>query len=95
MGKFTQDEYRRYLQSPYWNRVRGLLMYQRGGKCEICKSPKRLEAHHLRYINLRRELSNLQDLQLLCHDCHVKLTLDSRKKKKNTLAKRIIRFILK
>lgn len=71
-------ELSRYYRSPYWNRVRGLLMYQRDGKCERCGSAEWLQAHHRTYAHLYSELSHMGDLELLCKGCHDGVTYSSR-----------------
>jgi len=72
----------RYYRSPYWNRVRGKLLYERGGKCEKCSSTKFLQAHHTSYDNWMSELSHMQDLQLLCKICHDTITTKNRRKRR-------------
>jgi 5-methylcytosine-specific restriction endonuclease McrA len=56
-----------------WNKVRGLLMYERGGACEDCGSTADLQAAHLTYAHFMMELSHLSDLRLLCRPCHEKM----------------------
>ena len=59
-------------------------VYKRAkGKCEKCSSKRILEFHHIKPrgfgIDDRKE-----NLQLLCHDCHIeikRITIDTKKKK--------------
>lgn len=81
--KVSWDELSRYYESPYWNMVRGLLMYQRGGKCEKCASPSRLQAHHKTYDHLFSELSHMGDMMLLCKECHDGVTKAARAKRRS------------
>lgn len=76
------DQLSLYYRSPYWNRVRGALLYERGGRCEDCGSTAWLQCHHLTYAHLFTELSHLKDLRLLCRSCH---ELAERKKKALTV----------
>lgn len=50
-------------------------VYQKAdGKCEICGSEEKLEAHHI--VSLRQNFSKALDItngQLLCEDCHTRM----------------------
>ena len=62
------NEYREYLFSPKWHRIRQRKFKQVGRKCELCGALDKIEVHHLTYQRLFRE--RLGDLQVLCKSCH-------------------------
>ena len=70
-GKYHIDYYA-YLQTPHWKEVRNLKLHQVGGKCQLCGATKRLEIHHNSYEHLGKEEYYLNDLIVLCHECHAK-----------------------
>jgi len=67
--------YDEYLQTPEW-RERAAQVKMLRGKCAKCGSRERLEAHHLTYE--RRGHEDMADLQVLCHDCHMRTHDDHR-----------------
>jgi 5-methylcytosine-specific restriction endonuclease McrA len=91
----TQN-YRIYLQSAQWQRLRNAVIARSVagdpnanvhlGKCEVCGyRPWRtgvLQVHHLTYANLYHE--HLTDLQLVCPNCHKKLTAEQKAKATDT-----------
>jgi len=60
----------KYYKTAHWQQVRREKYKQAGGKCEKCKSRKKLETHHIHYRSLYHE--KLTDLQLLCSKCHTR-----------------------
>lgn len=76
--QFSNDFYR----SNQWKRCRDALIKSRGGMCEECRKnglivTARLEAHHIIPLTPENitdpEISlNLDNLLLLCRDCHEK-----------------------
>jgi hypothetical protein len=69
MAKYFSPEYKRYLQSPQWKRLRRLAISSVDGFCQRCKQPKKdLEVHHKNYNNFGNE--DLSDLEVLCKSCH-------------------------
>lgn len=64
--------YRAYLKSEAWQERRKKLYRDRGGRCEDCgrELGGRYHAHHTSYANVGNE--SLQELLLLCEDCHAK-----------------------
>lgn len=73
---YSRMPYREYLQTDYWHLVRRALISKRGLQCQCCgRMPRwirdlQIEAHHLTYANRGNEFRNLDDLALLCRDCH-------------------------
>lgn len=85
------EEYKSYLKSDKWKEIRSTLFKMRGKKCENCSRTKALHIHHLTYDRIFNE--RLDDLQILCKDCHKrkhvkpKLTLAQKVLKKKRAAK--------
>lgn len=61
--------YQDFLQHPYWKNVRNKII-ERDKCCRTCGSIVFLEVHHITYENRANELNHLEDLTLLCRDCH-------------------------
>ncbi len=58
-----------YLHSPLWRLRRRLWILQAGGRCERCRSRKRLTIHHRSYRRLGHERRS--DIAVLCWNCHL------------------------
>ena len=71
-GEITRT-YSEYLLSKHWKAKRKHIFEIRNHVCEICKKKltTRFEVHHKTYERIGDELE--EDLQLLCHKCHVEL----------------------
>lgn len=65
---FVVPPYHEYIVSPEWKKIRISALKESGFQCSICKSPDNLHVHHKHYRTLGRE--TLEDLQVLCQDCH-------------------------
>ena len=66
--EFWQD-YREYIRSPEWRKLRKQVLSRAGGRCERCpRAAVRLHVHHKTYERFRQEL--LGDLEALCSSCH-------------------------
>ena len=70
-------DYKDFLKSTYWHKVRHAKFNQlrrqqktQSPFCQLCHSRHRLEMHHNTYAHRGDELNHLEDLTLLCHDCH-------------------------
>ncbi len=57
-----------YLRSPIWRLRRRLWILQAGGRCERCRSRRRLTIHHRSYQRLGHE--RRADVTVLCWYCH-------------------------
>jgi 5-methylcytosine-specific restriction endonuclease McrA len=93
------QQYKIYLQSAQWQRLRNAVIARSCegipnanpnlGVCEICHyrpwKPGVLQVHHLTYANLYHE--HLTDLQLVCPNCHKKLTQKQKANKESVNAK--------
>jgi hypothetical protein len=74
------DWYRSYLLSNEWKAIREKAFKKYGKLCSNCASRENLNVHHIRYNNLGRE--KIEDLKILCRDCHFKLHNQIKKKNK-------------
>lgn len=66
----NKEEYRIYLQSDHWKKLRLLKISQVGYKCQDCGVQKNIQVHHIRYKKIYNVKTN--DLRVLCRDCHIK-----------------------
>jgi 5-methylcytosine-specific restriction endonuclease McrA len=66
-----KSNYAHSLNSEYWKEVRQKIL-ARDRKCVKCGSVLFLEVHHKTYIHKGDELEYLEDLILLCSNCHQK-----------------------
>lgn len=57
-----------YLNTPHWGRVKKAAYGRYGHTCFNCESKRRIHVHHLNYS--RRGHENMEDLMLLCEECH-------------------------
>lgn len=60
--------YNAYLLTPEWRRIRAKVMKRAGGVCEGCGDFPPVQAHHLTYKRVTREM--MFDLVALCKRCH-------------------------
>jgi 5-methylcytosine-specific restriction endonuclease McrA len=67
----SYEKYRNYIQSEEWKKKAEIKKEKVGYKCEECKTDKYLETHHLTYKRLYNE--PLEDLKVLCRNCHQKV----------------------
>ena len=65
----VKDNYQNYLQSPQWKQIRAIKL-SNIGKCQLCGSKSNLEVHHNSYEHIGDEKNHLDDLVVLCRDCH-------------------------
>lgn len=63
-------DYKEYLKTEHWQEVRELKLQSVNYKCQICNSNKELNIHHRSYENLYDEQNHLEDLTVLCKECH-------------------------
>jgi hypothetical protein len=64
------DRYQQRIASAEWKRLKRELINQRGNNCERCGQGGGLHLHHRTYARLGDELP--EDVELLCHPCHMK-----------------------
>lgn len=65
--------YEDFLKTPYWEYIRQIKLRQTEHKCEKCGSMKRLQVHHETYKHHGEEHLYLDDLSVLCYDCHMEI----------------------
>lgn len=66
-------DYKGYLDSRMWRLLRSAILEMRGNRCELCgKEKSTLNVHHKTYDNLYHEYDHLDDLIVLCKECHSK-----------------------
>lgn len=65
-------DYQSFLQTPYWKAIAAHTKYKAGYRCQLCNSPRRLITHHRNYDIHGFEHAYMQDLTVLCDDCHNK-----------------------
>lgn len=71
MTKLKQMPYDEYLKTSHWQKVRQRKIKDVGYKCQICgESGKELHLHHNSYEHKGEEQHYLEDLVVLCCDCH-------------------------
>lgn len=61
-------EYLEYLETPEWHAVRKQALARARYRCERCQGCGPLHVHHITYIRIGREY--LDDLEVLCENCH-------------------------
>lgn len=64
--------YQQFLQTPYWKAIAEYKKKQANYKCKLCNSDHLLNVHHSNYNIRGLELSNMNDLIVLCNSCHAK-----------------------
>ena len=61
--------YEIFLQTDYWKIIKQRVLWE-SCKCSQCGSWKNLQIHHKTYEHRGYEHLHLEDLQVLCKDCH-------------------------
>ena len=63
--------YRQYLETNHWQRMRNMKLKEVGYKCQLCgKVDEILHVHHNTYERIGNE--DMNDLIVLCKHCHMK-----------------------
>jgi 5-methylcytosine-specific restriction endonuclease McrA len=71
MKKLRSMPYEDFLKTKYWDRVRKMKIKQSGCKCQVCgKKDTELHVHHNSYEHHGDEANHLEDLVVLCKNCH-------------------------
>jgi 5-methylcytosine-specific restriction endonuclease McrA len=63
-------EYRQFLKSPYWTKVKQAVLSRDNHRCVKCGYTRGLQIHHTSYNHKGLEHDNLSELMTLCGDCH-------------------------
>lgn len=74
-----QALYEQYMRSPAWFAKRKLVLERDRHRCQTCHATEQLEVHHATYERLGNE--NLEDLVVLCRDCHRAVTCTIRRRR--------------
>lgn len=68
----NKSDYRAYLLTTHWRKLKRRKMAQADWRCESCSAPYGcgipIDVHHLTYERLGME--ELSDLRVLCRACH-------------------------
>lgn len=62
--------YEEYLKSEHWQEVKKVKLKTTNYRCQLCNSPLNLNVHHRCYDHINEEQNHLEDLVILCKDCH-------------------------
>jgi hypothetical protein len=73
-------EYRMFLKTPYWAAVGALVLY-RQPTCQLCGSMHKRNVHHKTYSHRGSEWRHLEDLAVVCEDCHKTVHLEAAARK--------------
>jgi hypothetical protein len=65
-----QLSYEKFLLTYYWDIIKQYLRQEAKGRCRICNSGGMLHVHHRNYDIRGYEAQNLNELIVLCEDCH-------------------------
>lgn len=68
IGELREMPYADYLRTTEWALTRDLALRRAGHRCQVCNGNRRLQVHHRTYDRVRCE--RLDDLTVLCRDCH-------------------------
>lgn len=60
--------YDAYIKSDQWKALRKQVLARDGYRCQVCKTQRAAQVHHLTYERFRNEL--LEDLLSVCMTCH-------------------------
>lgn len=76
----NRNFYKKYIRSSLWGIRKFLAIKKANNACENCfKDKVKLSVHHLNYENFGNE--SIDDLMVLCDDCHHILDKDKRSKR--------------
>ena len=68
-AEYHRSDYRAYLESPQWKKLRAESLRRAKYLCQICASPQKLQVHHRKYPRFLGT-EPVEDLTVLCHRCH-------------------------
>ncbi|HSX26369.1 MAG TPA: hypothetical protein VLE89_05110, partial [Chlamydiales bacterium] len=64
--------YQDFLATPYWKTIAAHTRYKAGYRCQLCNSGAYLTTHHRNYDIHGREHAHMNELIVLCNNCHQK-----------------------
>ena len=59
------------LASRQWQRTRKAVFMRDGYRCQVCKKPGKLEAHHITPLEQGGDAWALSNIISACRDCHI------------------------
>ncbi len=62
--------YERYLETDHWQAIRNLALKEAKYKCSLCNKAVPLDVHHRSYKHRGNEQNHIEDVTVLCRDCH-------------------------
>jgi len=68
----TKTFIKEFLLTPYWKAIAEKTKKKAGFKCLMCNGKNNLATHHRTYDNHGDELYHMEDLVVICEDCHAK-----------------------
>lgn len=71
--RLKELDYETFLKTQYWKTVSNYAKELCGNKCSVCGSSKELNVHHRTYENHGNEVNHLEDLVVMCKNCHGKV----------------------
>ena len=74
--------YAKYLKSSLWADIRRQVLDRDGGKCQICASTEKVQAHHRNYEGPTLEGKTISGIISLCRKCHTEIEFHPKGKKK-------------
>ena len=82
----SKKKYNKYINSKAWGRKRQEAFTYHGRECAFCGKTHSLHVHHKNYRSLFNE--DMEDLMILCEQCHMEVHGRSKKKKKQKKQKK-------
>ena len=64
------EEYREYLNSERWQRIRAAVLERDEWRCRVCGSGDQLQIHHTRGVARFHETDYPEYVMTLCDNCH-------------------------
>ena len=65
-------DYQNFLKTPYWKAIAAHTKYKAGYRCQLCNSSRDLVTHHRNYGIHGFEHARMEELIVICDDCHSK-----------------------
>jgi hypothetical protein len=70
--ELSELPYREFLETHYWRILGNYLRAIHRNRCERCGRRYGLQVHHCSYDHVGAEYRHLEELALLCNECHIK-----------------------
>lgn len=86
MITIPSEEYKEYLRSDTWQKLRSKRLLIDQYKCQRCGSPFHLQVHHIRYVQYLGLEDPYRDLITLCESCHESIEEEKRRHKQEIIA---------